>query len=378
MTNDFSDYTVLLVVVNTSVTMDLLKPMLEQSGLQVSTAFSQEEVYSRLKTEEIDLILLDLLSDEVVGSELVNQLKTDPAYREIPIILLTVLRSSTDQNQGFDLGTDDFISPPFNKEELLVRIRHQLTLLETKRDLECRTSELKKVIAGRDSLYSVIAHDMRMPVSSIKMALNVVILNMEKKGFTDPEILEMLESCNEIAEELFTMLDNLLKWASSQTGKLKALPQQINLSELSEGIVEVFSMIAATKKIKLNFTSSPMGDTSVYVDIDMIKTSIRNLLSNAIKYSFSGSEIDVTVETKESDVIFSVIDRGCGISEENQGRLMHLTSHFTTFGTEHESGSGLGLLLVSEFMKLNNGRLFFQSKEGEGSTFGFAIPRKEM
>jgi two-component system sensor histidine kinase/response regulator len=106
----------------------------------------------------------------------------------------------------------------------------------------------------------------------------------------------------------------------------------------------------------------------------MIKTVMRNLISNAIKYSYRDSEIDLVVESDKVNILFKVIDRGCGVSEEDQYKLLNIATHFTTFGTEHESGSGLGLLLVNEFLKLNNGSLFFQSKEKEGSTFGFVLP----
>lgn len=371
---NFSEYKI-LVVDDIPDNVWLLKVMLEQSGLQVLTAESSEEAFKQLKKERIDLILLDVLMPDVDGFELAEQLKNDPDYREIPIIFITALNTPADVVRGFHLGANDFISKPFNKEELFVRVRHQLTLLEARRTIQRQTAELEKTIAGRDALYSVIAHDLRQPLSSIKMTLNVLILKIKEQQIDEPDIMEMLQSANEITEQMFSLLDNLLKWTRSQLGKLEAVPQNIHLTELAEGVVEIFSMIADTKRIKINFQSSPVEDTKIFVDIDMIKTAIRNLLSNAIKFSYSGSEVDVVVESKETEVFFSVIDRGCGISQVDQGKLLDVATHHTTFGTEHESGSGLGLLLVNEFMKLNNGRVFFRSKEGEGSTFGFVLPK---
>lgn len=373
---DFSAYKV-LIVDDIPANIWLLKAMLEQSGLQVCTAENSEEALIRLKTETIDLILLDVLMPDVNGFELAEQLKSDPDYRDIPIIFLTALNEPGDIVKGFHRGGNDFISKPFNKEELFVRIRHQLTLLEAKRTIQRQTGELQKTIAGRDALYSVITHDLRLPMSSLKMTLNVLLLKMEEYQIGEGDIMEMLQSANEISEQLFTLLDNLLKWTRSQLGRLEAVPQNIHLGELAEGVVEVFSMVAATKKIRINFQSSPVEDTGVCVDIDMVKTAIRNLLSNAIKFSYSGSKIDVVVESKGAEVFLNVTDYGCGIKQEDQPKLLDVATHYTTFGTEHESGSGLGLLLVNEFMKLNNGRLFFKSKEGEGSTFSFALPGKE-
>ena len=377
MIKDFSGYKI-LVVDDIPANVLLLKMMLEQSGFGVLTAQGAEEAFSRLEEEQVDLILMDVLMPGVDGFELAKQLKEHSDYQEIPIIFLTALNTSTDVIKGFQLGGDDFISKPFNKEELLVRIRYQLNLLEAKRTIKRQTEELEKTIAGRDALYSVIAHDLRVPMSSMKMILNVLAIKAKEKYENETELLEMLHGANEISEQLFVLLDNLLKWTSSQLGRLKAVPQSINLPELVEGIVEVYSITAATKDIQLNFYPSSMTGMEVFIDIDMIKTSIRNLISNAIKFSYRGSEIDVVVKIKEGEAILEVIDRGRGISQENQAKLMDLSSHYTTFGTENESGSGLGLLLVNEFLELNKGRMFFTSKEGEGSTFGFALPVQDL
>jgi two-component system sensor histidine kinase/response regulator len=376
MIKDFSGYKI-LVVDDIPANVLLLKMMLEQSGFGVLTAQGAEEAFSRLEEEQVDLILMDVLMPGVDGFELAKQLKEHSDYQEIPIIFLTALNAPSDVVKGFHLGANDFISKPFNKDELLVRVRHQLTLLEARKTIQQQTTELKSTIAGRDALYSVIAHDLRMPMASMKMILNVLTIKAKELGIHSPEILETLQSANEISEQLFALLDNLLKWTRSQLGKLEAVPQPIHLAELAEGVLEVSSIVAATKKITINFRSSPAEETEVFVDIDMIKTAIRNLVSNAIKFSVNGSEINVVVTSTNEGVRFEVIDQGVGISEDDQCKLMDVATHFTTFGTEHESGSGLGLLLVNEFLKLNKGQMFFNSKEGEGSTFGFILPVRQ-
>jgi len=376
MLKDFSKYKV-LVVDDIPANVLLLKVLLEQSKLQVFTAGSSKEAYTQLNKEQIDLILLDVLMPDENGFELAEELKNNVNFRDIPIIFLTALNATSDIIKGFDLGADDFISKPFNKEELLIRVRYQLTLLEAKRTIQQQTVELKKTISGRDKLYSVIAHDLRMPMSSLKMSLNMLTMKMEEHTEQNQDIIDILLNANELSEKLFTLLDNLLKWTKSQLGGLVAFPQNINLSELAEGVIEVFTMIASNKKIKINFTSANIDEAEVFVDIDMVKTSIRNLLSNAIKFSYSGGEIDVVIKRENNEVLLSVEDHGCGISDEVQSKLMNVESHCTTYGTENESGSGLGLLLVNEFMKLNKGRIFFKSQEGKGSTFGFALPVRE-
>jgi two-component system sensor histidine kinase/response regulator len=220
----------------------------------------------------------------------------------------------------------------------------------------------------------VIAHDLRMPMSTIKMILNVLSIQMKEEQDIRPEILESIRDANEVSEQLFRLLDNLLKWTKAQLGKLKAIKQPFNLAELTEAEVETASILAANKNITIRYHSTVEAKSEVEVDIDMIKTVMRNLISNAIKYSYRDSVIDVVLETENGEVIYKVTDHGCGISEEDQCKLLDVGTQHTTFGTEHESGSGLGLLLVHNFVKLNNGRLFFHSKLNEGSTFGFALP----
>ncbi len=373
MNIDFSTYKILVVDDIPTNTL-LLQMMLEQSGLTVFTAQSAEEAVALVAEEHPDLILLDVLMPGTDGFALAKQLKAHPEHQKIPIIFLTALNSSSDIVKGFQMGADDYITKPFNKEELLARVRHQLTLLEAKRTIHLQKTELEHTIAGRDALYSVIAHDLRMPMSTMKMILNVLNIQMKEEKSYSPEILESIQHANEISEQLFRLLDNLLKWTKSQLGKLKPFMQPFCLAELTTAEVETASILAASKNISIRFESSSKEETEVEVDIDMIKTVMRNLISNAIKYSYRASEIDVVLERENDEVIYKVIDRGCGISEEDQRKLLDLGTQHSTYGTENEPGSGLGLLLINNFLELNNGRLFFHSKEKEGSTFGFALP----
>ena len=132
-------------------------------------------------------------------------------------------------------------------------------------------------------------------------------------------------------------------------------------------------MVAETKGIKLVMKDIE-EPINVHADADMIKTICRNLLSNAIKFSVSGKEVELDIIQDGEMAVVSVRDHGCGISEENQPKLMHTDTHYSTFGTNKEEGSGLGLLLCHDFAIKNGGKIWFESVEGEGSTFSFSIP----
>ena len=161
---------------------------------------------------------------------------------------------------------------------------------------------------GRDKLYSVIAHDLRSPMGSIKMVLNMLILNLPSDTIGD-EMYELLTMANQTTEDVFSLLDNLLKWTKSQIGKLKVVYQDINMVEVVEGVSEIFTMVASLKNIKI-VQDVPVENVAVRADIDMIKTVIRNLISNAIKFSNEGSEVVVSLTEEDGMAIVSVKDSG--------------------------------------------------------------------
>lgn len=368
-----SEYKI-LIVDDVMSNVLLLKVLLTNEKFAIATASNGRQALEQVEKENPDLVLLDVMMPDMSGFEVAQHLKSNPNTADIPIIFLTALNSTADIVKGFQVGANDFISKPFNKEELIIRVTHQISLVAAKRLILSKTEELQRTIAGRDKLYSVIAHDLRSPMGSIKMVLNMLILNLpsEKIG---AEMYELLTMANQTTEDVFSLLDNLLKWTKSQIGKLNVVYQDVDLVEVTDGVIEIFSMVASLKKIRIH--EMKPEKMMVNADIDMLKTVVRNLLSNAIKFSKENSEVLVKMEEVDGMAVVSVQDYGCGISEEGQKKLLHTDTHFSTFGTNNEEGSGLGLLLCKDFVVKNGGKLWFTSKEGEGSIFSFYIPVKK-
>lgn len=368
-----SEYKI-LIVDDVMSNVLLLKVLLTNEKFAIATASNGRQALEQVEKENPDLVLLDVMMPDMSGFEVAQHLKSNPNTADIPIIFLTALNSTADIVKGFQVGANDFISKPFNKEELIIRVTHQISLVAAKRLILSKTEELQRTIAGRDKLYSVIAHDLRSPMGSIKMVLNMLILNLpsEKIG---AEMYELLTMANQTTEDVFSLLDNLLKWTKSQIGKLNMVYQDVDLVEVTDGVIEIFSMVASLKKIRIR--EMKPEKMMVNADIDMLKTVVRNLLSNAIKFSKENSEVLVKMEEVDGMAVVSVQDYGCGISEEGQKKLLHTDTHFSTFGTNNEEGSGLGLLLCKDFVVKNGGKLWFTSKEGEGSIFSFSIPVKK-
>lgn len=376
----------ILVVDDVQSNVLLLKALLGREGFGIVIAMNGTEALQKVKSEHPDLILLDVMMPDMDGFEVAGHLKLEPEQAEIPIIFLTALNDSASVVKGFQLGANDFISKPFRREELLIRVEHQLSLVDARRIILRQTEELRKTIAGRDKLYSVIAHDLRSPMASIKMLCNTIMMSIDRQT-VPADVFEMLEMTNKTAEEVFSLLDNLLKWTKSQLGKLSNVPQSIDMVGLVNGVIEVFKPIAGSKSISLKLDSA-VESVHVTVDIEMIKSVVRNLISNAIKFSHKDTAVVVHVKVQEvadenrteagndKEVLVTVSDSRCGIKKEDQEKLLNEATHFTTFGTDSEEGSGLGLLLCKDFVSKNHGRLWFTSEEGVGSNFNFTIPLK--
>ncbi len=370
---DHSDYKILIVDDVVSNVL-LLKVLLKNEKFKTVTASDGLEAIQQAEKELPDLILLDVMMPQMDGFETAMHLKNNPTTAGIPIIFLTALNSTQDIVKGFQAGANDFITKPFNKEELLVRVNHQISLVAAKKLILERTEELRKTIVGRDKLYSVIAHDLRSPLASIKMVLNMMVLGVSE-DVIGKEMYQMLQMVNHSTEDVFSLLDNLLKWTKSQIGKLNVVYQDFRIDEVVEGVLDIFSLVSKSKNIQL--VNDSIDTVTVHADVDMVKTILRNLLSNALKFSYEGSQIIIGSQVETDKVIVSVKDSGKGMSAEDKEKLLKTETHFSRYGTNNEEGSGLGLLLCQDFAIKNGGDLWFESEEGKGSTFFFSIPLKK-
>jgi two-component system sensor histidine kinase/response regulator len=367
-----SDYKILIVDDVVSNVL-LLKILLTNEKFQVCTASNGNQCIEQAKKEKPDLILLDVMMPDISGFDTAVILKKDPETMEIPIIFLTALNSPADLVKGFQVGANDFLTKPFNKEELVMRVMHQIQLVAAKRIIVQQNIELKRTISNRDKMYSVIAHDLRSPMASIRMVLNLAV-NVVSPESVGEEIFGLLDKANRESEETHDLLDNLLKWTKSQTGRLNVVYQDVDLDDIVPAVVDIFKMIAEMKKIDLQYLPAEEKLT-VHGDNDMIKTVIRNFLSNAIKFTPEGKSIEVFYKKEGDFARISVRDHGVGIAADRVESIFRKGE--TTYGTGGEEGSGLGLQLCQDFARKNGGDAMVESILGEGSTFSFTIPLKK-
>lgn len=368
-----ADYTI-LVVDDIATNVMLLKAVLGRAKYNIATATGGIEALEKVAAQAPDLILLDIMMPDIDGYEVLQRLKADPAHQDIPVIFLTALHNPEDIVKGFKLGASDYVSKPFNHEELITRVAHHIYLAAAQRTITSQRDELRATVEARDKMYSVIAHDLRSPIGTLKMIFNMLSMNLTAEQLGE-ENFEMVSMGNNITESTFMLLDNLLKWTKSQIGKMNTVFQEADISEVVLFASKTSDLVAQVKNVSIEYDIP--GPITVHCDVDMVKTIMRNLLSNAIKYSEEGGKIIISVRETPTHAAISVRDFGTGIKAEDQPKLLNPDIHYTTYGTKNEEGSGLGLQLCMDLTRRHGGELTLQSVEGEGSTFTFTIAKEQ-
>jgi signal transduction histidine kinase len=229
---------------------------------------------------------------------------------------------------------------------------------------------LLKLNADKDLFMSILAHDLRSPFTALLGLADLLIDNIH--SFHIDQIEKYLKNIKDASENTFDLLEDLLKWTSTQSGKIPFKPRKLSVADASVNILETLSRNAVAKDITIKCHIGE--DLYVYADIDMLKTVMRNLVSNAIKFTNPGGVINIKAKEKSGIASISVSDNGIGIKPENLIRLFDISHKQTTPGTADETGSGLGLILIKEFVERNGGKISVESEHGKGSTFKFTLP----
>lgn len=223
----------------------------------------------------------------------------------------------------------------------------------------------------KDRFFSIIAHDLKNPFNIIVLSLETLENQYDK--ISEPERKEMIQSLTQSAYNTLNLLNNLLTWARSQSGKLQFQPDYFLLNPIVSENISLLESQAREKNITLE--NQLQNKQTAFGDYNMVQTVLRNLLTNAIKFTRNGGHVAVNArETDQKSLLVSVKDTGVGIAPVRLGELFALDSNFSTRGTEQEAGTGLGLILCREFVEKNHGKIWAESAVDEGSTFYFTLP----
>ncbi len=251
------------------------------------------------------------------------------------------------------------------------KLNKQNTILEVQnRKIGLQAEQMTQLNNLKDKLFSIISHDLRSPLQNLQGTLE--LLNTEN-ALKHEEILQITTSIQQQTENVSVVMENLLQWSLAQMKGQKLQITQINLLIATQEAINLLQNIAKNKNITISsFIDSALD---IWTDENHLKFIVRNLLANAIKFTPMGGHISLHSKVTGEMVVVSVEDTGVGMTPEQCQSLFNVNTHFSTTGTQAEKGTGLGLLLVKDFVELNGGEVFVKSEVGKGTTFSFTIKR---
>ncbi|MGC9374182.1 MAG: ATP-binding protein [Bacteroidales bacterium] len=248
--------------------------------------------------------------------------------------------------------------------------KRSIQIEKQKNDIEKNKNELEDLNATKDKFFTIIAHDLKNPFNTV---IGLSELLMERYDtYDETKIKHFIEHIYKFSKNAYNLLENLLQWAKSQTGRMDIKIEKTDIFELVNDNLNLLRGRADSKNIKL--TSNV--DIGLYASIDknMIRTVLRNLISNAIKYTQKNGEVGVKASKVENFIYVSVFDTGVGIPKENLDKIFKIDTNISTQGTDGETGTGLGLIIAQEFVEQNGGEISVSSQEGKGSEFTLKLP----
>ncbi len=352
----------ILIVDDTPANLDVLSSMLTKRGYKVRPAPSGSLALRAARSTPPDLILLDILMPEMDGFTVCRELKADVTTQDIPIIFISALDDALDKVKAFQAGGVDYITKPFQLEEVLARIDNHLALDRLRKEVQA-LSVLK------DQMIRTVSHDLVVPLDVIRICVQTVAdLPLIQ---SDGEARENLEIAIKTATQMHTLVTSLLDLSRIESG-MKLNLQSLSLDTLLQEQIDNHRPPANQKLLSLIY--HPTEGLTVTVDAKRMGQVVSNLLSNAIKYTLEGGTITVTSQVDRNQVIVSVKDTGLGIPKDELPRIFDKFHRVDTEAHRSVKGTGLGLSIAKAIIEQHQGYLWVESDLGEGSTFYFLLP----
>ena len=393
-----SNCTTILVIDDNPTNLEILDYTLSVAGYTVNTETKGANVIQRIHFSIPDLILLDILLPDINGLELCQRLKSDPVTESIPIIFMTALAATVDRVKGLNLGAVDYITKPFQREELLARVQTHLSLRQLSKTLEVknqqlteltedlenkvaeRTTELKQALEKEKELnqlksrfITMASHEFRTPLAIISSSSGILQefsdrLNEERKQ-------EHLQTIQNTIKHITQILDDVLMINRAEGNKIELYLEAADIIDFCRYLIQ--ETAANHSQYSINF-SVDLGEKitaeSLIIQFDkkLLQQVITNLLNNAIKYSPNHNLVNFNLTKVDDQIIFKISDHGIGIPETDQVKLFESFHRASNVG--NIAGTGLGLSIVKQCVDLHRGRISVESQIGKGTTMTVSIP----
>jgi len=349
--------------------------ILRNHKYNISYAQSGRDALQKTKTIDFDLILLDIMMPEMDGYEVCEALKADPGTNKIPIIFLTAKVEPENIVKAFKLGGADYVTKPFNGQELISRVETHIRLKLSREELENTNLLLKEANETKDKMFSIISHDLLGPFGNIRESLEMIV--NKDVNLQEDDMQNFIKAMWNSIGSAYALLENLLYWARNQQGRMVYKPKPISLNSIIYETYGLLDGVARHKSITLK--TNLIEDLTIFADKNATKTILRNLVSNSIKFTEPGGIITTKVKNrKDNFVVVSVTDTGVGMDDDLKEKLFSMNKTEPRWGTKGEKGVGLGLVITKEFVEKHGGDIWVESKPGEGTTFYFTLPKSEL
>jgi len=354
----------ILIVDDIPANLKILGEILKGEGYKVRPVPNGALALQVAEKEKPDLILLDIMMPEMDGYEVCRQLKANPRLCDIPIIFISALNETNDIVKALKSGGVDFVTKPFQSEEVLARVHTHVKLYK-------QSIELLNLNLQKDKFFSIIAHDLKGPLGGFMGMTELLAEEMPNMETT--EIQEYLGNLRDASINLFRLLENLLQWARLKQGAIPFHPEAIQFHSIANECLSTLQESAKNKNIEIVKDFS--HQIGVFADNNMLQTILRNLVSNAIKFTPKNGTVHLSAKiSNDKGVEISIRDTGIGMSPEMISSLFNPGARNGRPGTDGEASTGLGLLLCKEFVDKLSGKIVIESEEGKGSVFTFTIP----
>lgn len=368
----------ILVVDDNAVICQIMKLALEQNQHHVTLASDGREAIEMMHSNFFDLVLLDIMMPRMNGFQVLEYMAKEPELANIPVIVVSADSQIDSAIRCIQLGADDYLVKPPNQTLLRTRVNSSLRkkfLHDQEQahqaEMERMIETVKAAIVAKTEFIAMAAHELRNPIAQIATT-NVLLSRVGSLNETQAQLLDKVNFSLERMQALIVDLDDV---ARLETGNIRLEPGELDLGELIYKIVESLEadLAARNHSLEIKITEDfPL----VLADRDRMIQVLTNLMGNAIKYTPDGGAIWVTavhLETEQT-VHVTVQDSGLGIQAEEQKLVFSKFFRSGDSDVRARPGTGLGLYITKSLIEKQNGRIWFESKYGEGTAFHFTLP----